>query len=69
MLLASIHAGLHPAGGSGENPSEPAATHGGFKSAVPKKRTGRIEIFRSVGETHRISPDATGIAELVLLDK
>jgi hypothetical protein len=69
MLLPSINAGLHAAAGGGERPGERAAAHVSFKSAVPKNRTGRIDILRSVGEAQRIIPDAMRITDLMLLDE
>ncbi len=69
MLLPNIKTGLHAAVRDGEKPGERTAARTGFKSAVPKNRTGRINILRSVGEAQRIIPDAMGITDLMLLDE
>src|SRR5882762_11981620 len=69
MLLPKINAGLHAAAGRGEGPSERAAAHAGFKSAIPQNGTGRIDILWSAGEAQRVIPDAMRISDLMLLDE
>src|SRR5579859_115245 len=69
MLLPHIVAASHATRWVGQDPSEPSAGNTGFKSAVPKNRTGRIKIARRVGKTQSIVPDTVGIANVLLLNQ
>ncbi len=69
MFLPRINANLYAAGRGAKNPGEGATTHVGFKSTVPKSRSGSIDILRCVGEAYGIVPDTARDTDLMVLDE